>query len=66
MHAAHATHTAALAAHGAYVRATLCASGEARGRDSAALGAALVGARVCEFKLLATRARATQHAAAAI
>ena len=28
--------------------ATLCASGEARGRDSAALGAALVGARVCE------------------
>ena len=44
--------------------ATLCASGEARGRDSAALGAALVGARVCEFKLLATRARATQRAAA--
>ena len=63
-HAAHTTHTAALAALGAYVRAALCANGEARGRDSAALGAALVGARVCEFKLLATRARATQRAAA--
>ena len=58
--------TAATAAFDDRDGTTFCVSGEARGRDSAALGAALVGTRVCEFKLLATCARATQRAAAAM